>query len=65
MKNIPASCVSLSFGEYVLQDWWVGKVFAEKEVSVYYRFIEGRIILLTVKARYGSKFHRKEVTHEV
>lgn len=44
---------------------WVGKVFAEKEVSVYYRFIEGRIILLTVKARYGSKFHRKEVTHEV
>lgn len=44
---------------------WVGKVFAEKEVSVYYKEIEGRIMVLTVKARYGSNFHRKEGTYEV
>ena len=44
---------------------WVGKVFAEKEVSVYYKIVKGRMMLLTVKARYGSNFPKKEGTHEI
>ena len=43
---------------------WLGKVFAEKEVSIYYKVIDGRIILLTAKARYGYNFSRKEGIHE-
>jgi len=33
---------------------WCGKVFEEKEVTVYYKFIGEKIIVLTVKARYGK-----------
>jgi len=35
---------------------WEGKYFAEKEVTVYYKFIKGKILLLTVKSRYGENF---------
>jgi hypothetical protein len=35
---------------------WVGKTFAEKEVTVYYKLIGGEVVLLTVKARYGNSF---------
>jgi len=35
---------------------WEGKKFAEKEVTVYYKFIRGKLVLLTVKARYGDSF---------
>lgn len=44
---------------------WLGKIFAEKEVSVYYKIVDGRVIPLTAKARYGSNFSRKEEIHEV
>ena len=44
---------------------WIEKVFAEKEISVYYKVIKGRMMLLTVKARYGSNFQRKDGTHEI
>ena len=44
---------------------WVGKVFAEKEVSVYYKVIDSGVMLLTAKARYGTHFRRKESIHEV
>jgi len=37
---------------------WEGKLFSEKEVTVYYKCEEGRIVVLTVKARYGSGFPR-------
>jgi len=37
---------------------WEGVVYAEKEVTVYYKQTEHGIILLTVKARYGSGFQR-------
>ena len=43
---------------------WLGKVFAEKEVSIYYKVIDGRVMLLTAKARYGYNFSRKEEIHE-
>ncbi len=39
---------------------WEGAFYAEKEVSVYYKMGESGIILLTVKARYGSGFPRGE-----
>jgi len=38
---------------------WEGKLFAEKEVTVYYKRAEYRIVVLTVKARYGSGFPRR------
>ncbi|MDZ7699477.1 MAG: hypothetical protein U5R49_21915 [Deltaproteobacteria bacterium] len=38
---------------------WLGKVFAEKEVSIYYKILDGRLVPLTAKARYGSSFQRK------
>jgi hypothetical protein len=37
---------------------WEGSFYPEKEVTVYYKTGEGGIILLTVKARYGSGFPR-------
>ncbi len=39
---------------------WEGAFYSEKEVTVYYKIVEGGIILLTVKARYGSGFPRGE-----
>lgn len=40
-------------------DTWEDEFFEEKEVSVYYKVINERIMLLTVKARYGKDFSRK------
>ena len=37
---------------------WEGKLFAEKEVVVYFKRADDRIVVLTVKARYGSGFPR-------
>lgn len=39
---------------------WEEKFFEEKEVTVYYKYKAGQLVLLTVKARYGTKFPRKE-----
>ena len=33
---------------------WEGKLFEEKEVSVYYKVINDTMVLLTAKARYGK-----------
>lgn len=38
--------------------FWEGKYFEEKEVSVYYRYKDKSLILLTVKARYGKDFKK-------
>ncbi len=35
---------------------WEGQFYEEKEVTVYYKVVEGRVIVLTVKARYGKAF---------
>jgi len=35
---------------------WSGKFYEEKEVTVYYKNIGDRVVLLTVKARYGKNF---------
>ncbi len=39
---------------------WEGQFYEEKEVSVYYKGVGERLILLTVKARYGKDFPRGE-----
>jgi len=39
---------------------WENRFYAEKEVSVYFKQVENRIILLTAKARYGKGFPRKD-----
>jgi hypothetical protein len=39
---------------------WEGSIYAEKEVTVYYKMVETGIIVLTVKARYGEGFVRGE-----
>jgi len=41
---------------FVYNRIWEGKLFEEKEVSVYYRLVNNRVSLLTVKARYGKGF---------
>lgn len=33
---------------------WERQFYEEKEVTVYYKILKGKLILLTVKARYGS-----------
>ena len=38
---------------------WEGTWHPEKEVTVYYKVAGGRVILLTVKARYGKGFPRR------
>ncbi|MDI6735154.1 MAG: hypothetical protein QME42_03010 [bacterium] len=37
---------------------WEGRFFEEKEVRVYYKFINGEFVLLSAKARYGKDFSR-------
>ncbi|MBI3913522.1 MAG: hypothetical protein HY327_04955 [Chloroflexi bacterium] len=37
---------------------WEGRFYEEKEVTVYYKLKESRVILLTAKARYGKGFPR-------
>ena len=41
---------------------WEGRYFEEKEVTVYYKFKAGELVLLTVKARYGKDFKRGGVS---
>ena len=38
---------------------WEGKYFEEKEVRVYYKFVNDEFTLLTVKARYGKDFQKR------
>jgi len=40
------------------QDEWLGQVFEEKEVTVYYKMIGGDLVVLTARARYGRHFPR-------
>ncbi len=39
---------------------WEGRLYLEKEVTVYFKPRSGKSLLLTVKARYGSGFQRKD-----
>lgn len=52
-----------TFGKVMVfpyQAEWEGRFYEEKEVTVYYKFVDNRLILLTVKARYGKDFSRGE-----
>ncbi len=40
---------------------WEGKTYEEKEVSVYYKIKDEKVILLTAMARYGKCFKKKEL----
>ena len=35
---------------------WEGCMYEKKEVTVYYRVVGERVVVLTVKARYGREF---------
>ncbi len=35
---------------------WEGRMYEKKEVTVYYRVVGERVVVLTVKARYGREF---------
>ena len=35
---------------------WEGRMYEKKEVTVYYRVAGERVVVLTVKARYGREF---------
>ena len=39
---------------------WEGGLFEEKEVTVYYKYRDEKLILLTTKARYGRRFRKGE-----
>ncbi len=36
--------------------WWEGRMYEKKEVTVYDRVVGERVVVLTVKARYGRDF---------
>ncbi|MCK4486038.1 MAG: hypothetical protein KAU38_04655, partial [Desulfobacterales bacterium] len=44
---------------------WQGNLFAEKQVTVYYKVENEGIVLLTVKARYGKHFWKEGEANEV
>jgi hypothetical protein len=50
------SCRMLVFTH---EQTWQGRIYAEKEVTVYFKLINNALIVLTVKARYGSDFPRR------
>jgi len=37
---------------------WEGRHFDEKEVTVYYKLVDDKLVLLTAKARYGKRFSK-------
>ncbi|MEE8329195.1 MAG: DUF4258 domain-containing protein [Thermodesulfovibrionia bacterium] len=39
-------------------NYWEDKYYEEKAVTVYYKMKEGKIVLLTSKARYGKNFKK-------
>ena len=44
---------------------WERKFFKEKEVSVYYKVLMDRVVLLTAKARYGEVFLKEGGSDEI
>lgn len=43
---------------FTYKNYWEGKYFEEKEVTVYFKYVNTKLIILTAKARYG-KFSKK------
>jgi hypothetical protein len=41
---------------YTYRNKWEEQFHEEKEVTVYYKIVDGDIVLLTVKSRYGKNF---------
>jgi hypothetical protein len=41
---------------FTYNNYWEGKYFEEKGVTVYYKLKGKKIVLLTAKARYGKNF---------
>ena len=37
---------------------WEGEFYKEKEVRVYYKYVNDNLVLLTAKAKYGDVFSR-------
>jgi len=63
-KGWPASKAKPgTFGKtfvFPYQREWEGRYFEEKEVTVYYKMVMGKLVLLTVIARYGSGFPKRD-----
>jgi len=38
---------------------WEGRFYSEKEITVYYKLVDEKIILLTVIAKYGDDFSQR------
>ena len=38
---------------------WQGKLFEQKEVTVYFKMVNEKMVLLSVKARYGRGFFKE------
>ncbi len=54
-----------TFGKVIILPYraeWEGKFYEQKEVTTYYKIKDGRIVPLTVKARYGQDFEGEEET---
>jgi hypothetical protein len=43
---------------FVYDAEWEGRWYAEKEVTVYFKYDDGELVWITAKARYGSGFPR-------
>jgi len=43
---------------FLYNNYWEGKYYKEKEVTVYYKMKQEKIVLLTAKARYGRDFKK-------
>jgi hypothetical protein len=44
---------------FLYNDFWEGKLYKQKEVTVDYKFTGDKMIVLTVKARYGEYFEEE------
>lgn len=49
---------------FPLDGEWQGRRFEEKEVTVYFKDVDGRLVVLTAIARYGADFPREDQGRE-
>jgi len=41
---------------FLYNDYWEGKFYEQKEITVYYKLVGEKTMILTVKARYDERF---------
>ena len=48
-----------TYGKFLIllyNNYWEGKFYEQKEITVYYKLVGEKMMILTVKARYGERF---------